>query len=212
MIPKLFPLLVALLTLTVMHATEPSADDGQLHLTLRSRAKVSPEAGYPASTEAKRVDWKCQEDRHDHLCDDMWDDHWCKSASQRVTELAGPMNEMLKQARAKGVFIIHAPSSVTGYYKGTPQRARAQAAPFARTPIPLVVDERWGTKWAWPDSRHEGVLPIDDSDMGCSCAGTKCTIREAWTRENPVLEIAEHAGCHHGQRTGDLESAHRAGH
>ena len=26
---------------------------------------------------------------------DMWDDHWRKSVAQRVTELAGAMNEML---------------------------------------------------------------------------------------------------------------------
>jgi hypothetical protein len=49
------------------------------------------------------------------------------------------------------------------------------------------------------------VLPIDDSDMGCSCAGTKCTIREAWTRENPVLEIAaEDAITDDGQETWNL--------
>ena len=35
---------------------------------------------------------------------DMWDDHWCKSAAQRVGELAGPMNEMVKRsARERGV-------------------------------------------------------------------------------------------------------------
>ena len=27
------------------------------------------------------------------ICD-MWDNHWCKGAAQRVAELAGPMNEM----------------------------------------------------------------------------------------------------------------------
>ena len=32
----------------------------------------------------------------------------------------------LKAAREKGVFIIHAPSSVTAFYKDTPQRKRAK--------------------------------------------------------------------------------------
>ncbi len=44
---------------------------------------------------------------------DMWDDHWCRSASRRVEEMAEALNETVKAAREKGIFIIHAPSSVT---------------------------------------------------------------------------------------------------
>ena len=76
---------------------------------------------------------------------DMWNDHWCKSTARRVTEMAGPMNDMLKIARAKGVFFIHAPSSVTDFYKETPARKLAQSAPFATTPMLLATTERWGT-------------------------------------------------------------------
>jgi nicotinamidase-related amidase len=202
MIPKLPPILAALFTLiAAVRAAEAPPDDGQLHLTLRSRAK--PSAGTNAAPIETKANWNPK--KTVLIICDMWDDHWCKSAAQRVTELAGPMNEMIKQARAKGVFIIHAPSSVTGYYKDTPQRARALAAPYAHTPIPLVVDERWGTCWAWPDARREGVLPIDDSDMGCSCVGQKCVIREVWTKENPGLEIAaEDAITDNGQETWNL--------
>jgi hypothetical protein len=75
----------------------------------------------------------------------MWDDHWCKSAARRVTEMAGPMNDMLKIARAKGGFFIHVPSSVTDFYKETPARKLAQSAPFATTPMLLATTERWGT-------------------------------------------------------------------
>jgi len=75
----------------------------------------------------------------------MWDDHWCKSAARRVTEMAGPMNDMLKIARAKGGFFIHVPSSVTDFDKETPARKLAQSAPFATTPMPLATTERWGT-------------------------------------------------------------------
>src|SRR5262245_61369068 len=50
------------------------------------------------------------------ICD-MWDDHWCQSAAKRVVEMAGPLNEVVKTARSKGVFVIHAPSSVTAFYK-----------------------------------------------------------------------------------------------
>ena len=120
---------------------------------------------------------------------DMWDDHWCKSASARVGELVDPMNQFLAEARSRGMLVIHAPSSVTGFYDGTPARQLARQAPFAATPVPLAKAERWGTQWCWPDPTRESVLPIDDSDMGCSCSGTKCTVREAWKRQHAGIVI-----------------------
>lgn len=138
------------------------------------------------------------------ICD-MWDDHWCKSAARRVGELAGPLNEAVKQERAKGVFIIHAPSSVTTFYTNTPQRKLAQAAPFAPVKVPLSTNERWGTTWCWPDPKREPDLPIDDSDMGCSCRGTKCSIREAWTRQISTIELMPgDALTDNGQETWNL--------
>lgn len=140
---------------------------------------------------------------------DMWDDHWCRSAARRVGEMAGPLNELLKQARRQGMFVLHAPSSVTRFYEGTPQRQRAQSAPFAKTPVPLATAQRWGTAWCWTDARHEGVLPIDDTDMGCSCSGTKCTVREAWTRQIPSIELfPEDALTDDGQETWNLLAQH----
>jgi nicotinamidase-related amidase len=140
------------------------------------------------------------------LCD-MWDDHWCKSAARRVAELAGPMNEVVKMARAKGVFIIHSPSSVVHFYEKTSQRQRARTAPFAKPPVPLATSERWGTAWCWPDPMRETDLPIDDSDMGCDCA-VKCEIRDAWSRQIPTLQIAEaDAITDNGQETYNLLQA-----
>jgi nicotinamidase-related amidase len=137
------------------------------------------------------------------ICD-MWDDHWCRSAARRVGEMAGPLNEVVSLARARGVFIIHAPSSTTAFYKDTPQRKLAQNAPFAKTPIPLAQSERWGTAWCWPDGNREGVLPVDDSDMGCDCA-VPCKIREAWTRQTATIKIADgDAITDNGQETWNL--------
>ncbi|GIW86456.1 MAG: hypothetical protein KatS3mg108_0780 [Isosphaeraceae bacterium] len=136
---------------------------------------------------------------------DMWDDHWCRSAARRVAELAGPLNATLKAARDRGVFIIHAPSTTVGFYEGTPQRRRAQQAPYAPTPVPLATTQRWGTAWCWTDGAREGVLPIDDSDMGCDCVGQKCPIREPWTRQIATIEIAEpDAITDDGQETWNL--------
>jgi nicotinamidase-related amidase len=124
------------------------------------------------------------------ICD-MWDDHWCKSAAERVEEMAPALNETVKTARMMGLFVIHAPSSVVDFYKDTPQRKLARNSPFAKTPVKLSTSPRWGTAWCWTDGKREGVLPIDDSDMGCSCKGRKCEIREAWKRQNKLIEIVE---------------------
>jgi len=180
------------------------AADNPLRLTLRSRSET--DAGVFAVTE-KRAEWDPK--KTVLIICDMWDDHWCKSAARRVGEMAGPLNEVVKQARARGVFIIHAPSSVTGFYKDTPQRRAAQAAPFAKTPVLLASAERWGTKWCWTDPKHERVLPIDDSDMGCSCVGAKCPIRDAWKRQIAAIELAPNdALTDDGQETWNLMAAH----
>ncbi|WP_422923784.1 protein-signal peptide and transmembrane prediction [Singulisphaera sp. PoT] len=156
------------------------ADESPFKLTFRSQAdgKVSE----------SRVTWS--PNKTAIIVCDMWDKHWCKSAARRVGEMAGPMNEMLKEARSRGAFIIHAPSTTTGFYEGTPQRLRAQKAPYSPTPVPLVTTPRWGTAWYWTDAKREGVLPIDDSDMGCDCKD-KCEITTPWTRQTSAIDIAE---------------------
>ncbi len=184
----------------LMNRAPATNAEAGLELTLRSRAAAPGQPPAPATE--KKVTWDPK--RTAIIVCDMWDQHWCKSAAARVGELAGPMNEMLKAARARGVFVIHAPSTCTGFYKDTPQRKRAQTAPFAPTPAPLATTERWGTCWNWPDSKREGVLPIDDSDMGCDCQ-VKCEIRSPWTRQTAAIEIAEpDAITDDGQETWNL--------
>lgn len=190
----------AILT-TLMLTLAPAADDKtSLRLTLRSRAAAPGEK--PVAPSETVANWDPRKTAI--IVCDMWDDHWCKSATARVGELAGPMNEMLKAVRAKGVFVIHAPSTCTAFYKDAPQRKRAVDAPFAKSPIPLATAERWGTAWNWPDAKREGVLPIDDSDMGCDCK-VKCEIRSAWSRQTAAIEIAvEDAITDNGQETWNL--------
>jgi nicotinamidase-related amidase len=189
--------LVSLVLFSFAHSL--TAQNQTLEVTLRSRAKTL--TAFPLTD--RKVHWN---PKHTALiiCD-MWDDHWCKSAATRVGELAGPLNDMVKAARGKGIFIIHAPSTCTDFYKDTPQRKRAQAAPFAATPAPLATAERWGTAWCWTDPKREAVLPIDDSDMGCDCLPTKCTIRPPWTRQINTIEIAApDAITDNGQETWNL--------
>src|SRR5213592_4626747 len=49
---------------------------------------------------------------------DMWDNHWCTAAAARVNEMAPRVNEFLKVARARKVFIIHCPSDTMKFYEG----------------------------------------------------------------------------------------------
>ena len=183
-----------------MNNFSPAAESEPLRLALRTR-----DASPPAGPIEKNAAWDPRKTAL-IICD-MWDDHWCKSAARRVAELAGPMNEVINTARQRGVLIIHAPSSVTAFYRNTPQRKLAVNAPFAKTPAPLSTSERWGTAWCWPDPSRERDLPIDDSDMGCDCP-VKCTIREAWTRQIAAIEIAPgDAITDNGQETWNLLTA-----
>src|SRR5437868_13374189 len=120
--PKPLPRLVLLLLM----ASSLYADAAVLSLTLRSQKKNQDSANYVV--QETKAAWDPKQTAI-IICD-MWDDHWCRSAGRRVGELARPLNEVIKQARARGVFIIHSPSSVVDFYKGTPQRQRAQQAPF----------------------------------------------------------------------------------
>jgi nicotinamidase-related amidase len=65
---------------------------------------------------------------------DMWNVHWCHSATTRVGELAVPMNATLAAARAAGIHIIFAPSDVTSFYASSPARQRTLALPNATQP------------------------------------------------------------------------------
>jgi len=160
------------------------AAENTLLLNLRSRTRTADTFNIAET----KVRWEPK--RTALIICDMWDDHWCKSAARRVGEMAPALNDVVKTARSRGVFVIHAPSTCTAFYDGTPQRKRAQAARFSPTPMPLATSERWGTTWYWTDPKREGVLPIDDSDMGCDCQPAKCKIREAWTRQISTIEIA----------------------
>ena len=118
------------------------------------------------------------------ICD-MWNDHWCKGAAARVAEMAPTMNEVVKRARDRRVFVIHAPSDVMDFYKDTPQRKRAQNAPLS--PAPTKID-----RWRRIDREKEGPFPIDDADGGCDdLPPCKTGGSYPWKRQIATIEIAE---------------------
>ncbi|MCP5120512.1 MAG: cysteine hydrolase family protein [bacterium] len=116
---------------------------------------------------------------------DMWDDHHCKSAARRVTEMAPHLNQTVKAARDKGVLIIHAPSNCMDWYKDTPQRLRAQKAPLASVPVKF--------QWNHFNPEREGPLAAKLEQGGCSCDTPEpCSPSyRAWKRQNAAIEIGE---------------------
>src|SRR5688572_2849678 len=152
-----------------------------LKLHLRSRQETAPQtARYHAITRA--ADWEPKETAI-VVCD-MWDTHTCPNAAVRVSQMAPRMNEVLKAARSKGVFIIHCPSNTMEFYKDHPGRKLAQQAPKVQTARPLV-------NWCYLDKEREASLPIDDSDP-CDCERTwKKGDPYPWTRQIATLEIMD---------------------
>ncbi len=113
------------------------------------------------------------------ICD-MWDRHWCDSATARVAAMAPKVNYAIEVARKRGVKIIHAPSSTMEFYQDHPARNKAIHLPRHEPPIPLAY-------WFHLDSTREDALPIDDSDEGCDSAGDKP--ESVWTRQIETIDI-----------------------
>lgn len=106
------------------------------------------------------------------LCD-VWDNHWCRGAAERVNALAPKIDAFAAAARRRGVLIIHAPSDTMNFYQDAPQRRAMLAIPVAPPPAPLDLPSP--------------PLPIDDSDGGCDTPGDKS--HRAWTRQHAAVRI-----------------------
>jgi nicotinamidase-related amidase len=87
---------------------------------------------------------------------DMWDLHHSLNATLRLKEMAPRMNQTLSAARARGVLIIHAPSSCMDTYKDHPARRRATETPLSKNLPPEIG------KWCYQiASEAQGTYPID---------------------------------------------------
>jgi len=166
----------------VLLALAPSSRGEELKLHLRSRHEVASQSQrYHVVTTP--TTWKSEETAI-VVCD-MWDTHTCPNSATRVAQMAPRMNEVLKAARAKGVFIIHGPSGTMKFYEDHPGRKLALSAPLVEPKVPLK-------SWCHLDPQREGPLPIDDTDGGCDCERTwKPGDPLPWTRQIKTLEIME---------------------
>ena len=169
---------ILLLLLAMAFAPAVNADT----LTLHTRSRVHATAD---TNEWQAVEQTAAWDaRHSAIviCD-MWDKHWCLDATERVGEMAPRLNDVVKAARSKGVFIIHCPSDTLKFYQDHPGRKLAQAAPKVETKIPLKG-------WCSLSGEKEPPLPIDDSDEGCDGC-LDCKPHTAWSRQHPAIEIMD---------------------
>lgn len=131
----------------------------------------------------KDVEWQAAETAI-IICD-MWDNHYCQNAAQRVGVMAPRMNEVVTVARANGVMIVHAPSGCMEEYANTPQRlrmiqAKQVGAPFEITHC-LFDSEREPEIGIKVD-----VSPCDDPVVGPAV--------KVFTKEHPKIDIIGYDG------------------
>ncbi len=153
-----------------LRASDPANQSGRFRLPLRTQAQPFKGSN---TWEAARFEREFSTRETAIVICDMWDNHWCASATQRVNELAHKMEPVLETCRASGILIVHAPSETMGFYQDYPQRHAIQLLTPVTPPTSLALTSP--------------ALPIDDSDGGCDTPGYK--EHQAWTRENPLLSI-----------------------
>jgi nicotinamidase-related amidase len=140
----------------------------QISVDLRSRVEVHKGSG---EWREVRLTQPLAPDQTAILICDMWDKHWCKSATRQVDGLVEKMGPLLEVARQRGMQIIHAASETMEFYKSAPQRKRMLAVGKLEPPL-----DRW-----------DPPLPIDDQ-RGCCCDTNDCA-GKAWTSEHAGLRM-----------------------
>jgi nicotinamidase-related amidase len=147
----------------------------EAHLVLRSRLEAFKGSG---DRQPVSIEFNLPVSKTALILCDMWDRHWCDTASQRVDALAKKISPVVDMAREKGILIIHAPSDTMDFYKTNPARLNILQFPVVQPPPPVAV--------------NEPPLPIDDSDGGCDNPNNSLKPNtKVWTREHPAIHIRE---------------------
>lgn len=177
----------AMFTIAAPAADTPAADaianrpkvPGQFALRQRIRTESAKGSNEwkPGSREAV---WNTAETAI--IVCDMWDDHYCKSAAERVADMVPRMNGVLTAARNHGATVIHAPSGVTYLYADMPQRKRMQQARLFKPETPLEA-------WCHVDPKREPELPVDVSRQPCDDPVIGAYVQK-FTRQHPGLTIS----------------------
>ncbi len=105
---------------------------------------------------------------------DVWNYHWCKTATMRVDAIVPRMNKALDAARELGMTVMLCPSDVVDNYVGYPQREAVFALP--KIPVPSVVNVT--------------CPPVPDAG-GCACGRERCAGNFGWDGMHPALRIGD---------------------
>ena len=103
---------------------------------------------------------------------DVWNYHWCKTATMRVDAIVPRIDRALSVARELGMTVMLCPSDVVDNYVGYPQREAVFALP--RVPVPKLVDVT--------------CPPVPDAG-GCACGRERCAVNYGWDGMHPGLRI-----------------------
>ncbi|XZE19888.1 hypothetical protein SH449x_005218 [Pirellulaceae bacterium SH449] len=156
MFPKRYWLRCGLMTAALFGAIAGASEP--ISLTLRT-ATTSADSQDEIVWAYREETW--QPEQTAIIVCDVWDYHHSRNAVDRLEAFAPRLNELLIEARRRGVTIIHAPSDCMDYYRDHSARKRAQSTPQASN-IPYAIDS-WCS--AIP-SEKSGIYPIDQSDGG----------------------------------------------
>lgn len=103
---------------------------------------------------------------------DIWNYHWCKTATMRVDAFVPRMNKALEAARSMGMTVMLCPSDVVDNYVGFSQREAVLALPIV--PVPNVLEVT--------------CPPVPDAG-GCACGRERCAGNYGWDAMHPDLKI-----------------------
>jgi len=163
---SLKPCMLTSLFLVLALLASVSARAEEIELTLQTRDPTTGEVVLtPEPVESKRVGI---------VAVDVWNFHWCKTATMRVDAFVPRMNKALDAARALGMTVMLCPSDVVDNYVGYPQREAIFALPRLR--VPSVV--------------NVSCPPVPDAG-GCACGRERCAVNYGWDGMHPALRIAD---------------------
>ena len=103
---------------------------------------------------------------------DVWNYHWCKTATMRVDAFVPRIDRAINAARDLGMTVMLCPSDVVDNYVGYPQREAVFALP------PVVV----------PSLVDVTCPPVPDAG-GCACGPERCAVNYGWDGMHPGLRI-----------------------
>jgi nicotinamidase-related amidase len=151
---------------------------GTLRLNARER-REDPKGSGKLKIVERALDWEVGETAI--IVCDMWDDHHCKIAAQRVGAMVPRMNQVLSAARDRGVTIIFAPSETMNIYAGSPYRKRMEQAKPATPPV--AIEKRCLRNPA----SEPATLPVD-TELDCDDCELGPVVRRH-SRQHPGLDI-----------------------